>query len=507
MKITIKRVATLVMAILLAVGCLGVFNQLKPVSAGVSNQPIVSDGDYTDVLPQNVWNTSYGNGVTATNSVITFANTSANRRITLVKSVKNQTLKSVSFTMQATFNISELPSGARFGLGFGLKNVLSQMQVKGSKFLCFEENGSDLKLSLYSFDASSGAETNLFDSGALVLAKNTAITVQFTVGTDDSVSCDVNGSVFNLPADSVNGEGYLGFGQNNVAGVTASISELSVKAYSNTTPKNTNVYENFNNNAFNSRTINTYAPLGAFTNSYLEVRDGKLQFSNVPKNAMMSTVFEYSNFALGFTLCDLQRSPEYGANDELAKPVSCGFALALGCLSKNVKKTSVELMLEVNPFGGTPTTPAKYTEIVVRSNNVIQKRVVISNEYNIWSMDNDGKDYDFLIYMTDGKLTVSIKETVETGYTQIFAYDHGATPVGFMQISSVDGLTARQSAGVDLNKVWQGNFSLDNISIRNRDEGARLTLVDYANNKTPIPSDYEYEDTWDDDDLLQDELG
>ncbi len=78
----------------------------------------------------------------------------------------------------------------------------------------------------------------------------------------------------------------------------------------------------------------------------------------------------------------------------------------------------------------------------------------------------------------------------------------GFTPKGYVQIMSAYAMNAADVGSARPETVWQGSFTVDNLSVINRDVGKNVVQVEYVSNLTYVPGDYVYEDTWDENDLL-----
>ena len=79
----------------------------------------------------------------------------------------------------------------------------------------------------------------------------------------------------------------------------------------------------------------------------------------------------------------------------------------------------------------------------------------------------------------------------------------GFTPLGYFQIAALGAYDSNLQKNLAAEQLNVGSFSLDNLSVKNHDVGRKVTLVQYLSSNAALVEDYEYENTWSDEDLLQ----
>lgn len=502
-----KRFKALLIALLTII--VGGFKlPIIPVGAGISNSIIVQEGQYAERLQSDVFFIDDNSGdITVKNSIVRFSATQEKSRFTLRNPVVNQKKKEVSFFFETTFLVEQLPQDTKFGFSFGMDRMRDLFGEDDSSFLYFQNEGENLSVVLSRFQ---NGEQVLVKNGAqdgFILKKGQEIAISMVVKTNGSAEIFVNGNSFSVEENMVNGAGNVGFGQIGQVGTIVCLSKMSIRGFVSSTPLNTNIFEDFDTGTFNIKEITTFSRAGLLPDSMLAPKNGKLCFNNSPREAWVSTMYDFSNVSLNFELSDLQRVPVYSQSGQLLKTVSSGFSISFGCARADSLAYTTDLYLEIRPVGGTPVSPAKYTEISVMSNRDVLMRITLSDKYNLWAVENEGVDYNFRVSVIDGVLSFGLKQKTEVAFTEILKFDRTFTPFGYVQIACVDGLNSEYGLGEQAETVWAGSFAIDNLAITNRDDGAQLTIVEYVGNLDSIPNDFDYEDSWDDDDLLEDTLG
>ena len=122
------------------------------------------------------------------------------------------------------------------------------------------------------------------------------------------------------------------------------------------------------------------------------------------------------------------------------------------------------------------------------------EKVPLSQENNIFGNALYGKTISVWLQMLNGNLTVWLKTQGGNGFSKVYQVNTGDTPNGCVQIR------ANGSSQKDVFSTL-GNMTVDNISVTNFDMDAKKQAVAFRTNIWDV-SDFEYEDTWDDNDLL-----
>lgn len=472
------------------------------VNAGVSNVNVCDESSFSgNELADNVWRPDGDDKCySVKDGKLVFSAAMSNSAVTLLKMAYNLANRGVDlnecFNMQAAIRITEMPSGAKFGFLFGLSGVGDKAGDNGS-MLWFDGNGN---YGVSKFEG--GTATELFSANTAAVEKNKEFNVALSVTNDGKAVLNL-GETTNT-VENVSTEGYMGFGTtggtNKVLGVIKSrteavISELRIMGYDYATPTNTESYESFDYGYFNMNSFVTISKAGVLPDSSLSVIGKKLAFVNTGE-AMLSTLYKYSNVEFSFDL-DVQSEAEY-KDGVLQKSISAPVTVAFGAESKDKVSKQSPFNIQFKADGGTQVEKGNGTIVQLMFGKDVIKSVALPEKYDIYN----GKTISVRGTIVDGVAVIGLKSANENGFTEIFNYDLGYTPNGYVQILSADSMNASDAVGLRPETIWQGNFNIDNVAIINRDVNKKVVEVNYVSNLSPVPSDYVYVDPWDQNDLL-----
>lgn len=442
-------------------------------SAGVVQNQVSTD---KTIANKSDWRIS--DGVEVTDKGIKFASALATARAVRGERLNDFGVYGIEkcFSAEVALTIGNLPEDRLFGMMFGLPYISNAAGTKGSSmFYLMIENG-DFYCGLNCY-----AEDNIpipiiektILNGASV---GDSLELNITVNNDGSayaaiskkgavekteISCAAN--------EYIGGDGYFGFGQIGGNGETvALVSSAVVNSYRYETPENASYGEAFEKDTFN---------IGVFTagqtkeGGSLIVSNNQLIFSETAA-AFISTRYDYSNVVLDFDVAWIREE-------------SAPIVIAIGAQSCDVPDTSPALLIKIGK-----SEDGAATEIVFQG-KYGTSTAVLPSDFNLWNQDvTAGRPINVRIYSVDGNVRVLMKYSDETGFYQVaqFATEQN-TPLGKVQIQGMSG------------KNSTGNFALSYIGIGNLDVGAQEVTLEFISSDLFVPPDYDYKDSWKDEDL------
>ena len=443
--------------------------------------------------------------------------------------------------LEADFTISAESVSGQFGFLYGMRSTTSSESFgrAGQSAVLISENGGKLSVSAVYFETRNepteiAPAVEIGDASAQlgVRVRLSRIYSGEEFSESLTVQASSGGGEWVTVADGAEGGpsvGYFGFGQNGqnlvqVTACTAYVYEYVTAA--NTSDADTACTADFDSGTYNLNEWYVEGNYGYFSPSFLGVRDGKLVFQNMA-NASISTVYRYSNLELSFTLSDLVKTaakdgepvaefdPAKSVLDQYDHLVSSGLYIVLGCEEYEGQALD-SVYFYIEPYYGTEeninaTVNGSFTEAPGCTRLTYfdgQERICRLLPDNLWS--EEVGDVSFRISMVDGAITFeySIAEDV---CTEIDLPDAQVMPYGHVKLVS-KGFGRSVCSDLELaemgDKIRQANFSLDNISLRNLDTDADKVLVTVPFEGIEYEkTDYEYTDTWSDEDLIWNRLG
>lgn len=191
--------------------------------------------------------------------------------------------------------------------------------------------------------------------------------------------------------------------------------------------------------------------------------------------------------------------PEY-ADGKLIRPVSTPITIVAGADSYQSFNVLSPVAVELRPVNSSPTKSASGTEVVIRIAGSVSQRFVLPESLHIWSAQNQHRTVNIRMSVYNGTLSLQIKFSDETAFNTLSTQLAG-TPIGNVQIVGM-GMTKASAEYLHSTSIEQANFSVDNLSIVNRDRGAKLVVLTEVGIIDNKPDDYDYTDNWSNDDLL-----
>lgn len=124
-------------------------------------------------------------------------------------------------------------------------------------------------------------------------------------------------------------------------------------------------------------------------------------------------------------------------------------------------------------------------------------------DFNPWSTKYDGEVINVKFAVTDGLVELFMKIDGDPDWGEpYFTYDFGKVKTGYVRIFTA-GNTGIETKGIEYNDV--GNFTIDNLSIKDTDHENAKTLLptpEYKSNLWVKTPDYDYKTKPDDKDLI-----
>ena len=463
--------------------------------AGVSDLTVVDSQSLSGVneLPGSLWYLGGTSGTSVSNGEIVFAPTKTDSRFNLRRKINNLAECGVdlNFELNAKVQLANIDN-ITYAFSFGMAKVNSKLQ-DGDAYLYFVNQGGTVGFGLKNDAKDFVAFTAIpsFDAANYV-------DVNLKVMSDGSAAGSVDGMNFNangLPID-----GYAGFGiiGDSVENNLVKMKDLSINAYVNETPENTDCFEDFDMNCFCINTFSAKSRPSGLRNSKLTAEEGKLVFSNTG-TAAFETKVKYSNVDVAFDIVDVQRETSYNADGSVDIVRSCSFGLAFGIeVSGGRMQTKSALVVEFAPLREDTTN----TAIVIKSGLNVLSTTVLAEEYDIFGKDDV---YSVKISVKDSVIRVFIKNSTQSGYVLAVEQALSATPLGFFQIAALGAFDSNIQKGLAAEQVKVGSFSIDNLAIKNNDVGKILKVMDYMSSNACVVGDFEYEYEWNDSDLISTE--
>lgn len=417
----------------------------------------------------------------------------------------------------STFNFASMNQNGEFAVAFGLNNLDGEVGAEDSFALKIKHDASKNRFTVgVSEYGENGAEQYIFEpqiAGAIQL--NSDVTFKVFVDTDSNLTVSMKPSgaeketVFVKDYRlNVNPEGYVLYssvGKNNVT-----LSDPQIIVYKYDTPETVDYVETFDNGGYNSNVFYTESTASPFTPSALSVENGALVFKNTAA-AYISTRYRYSNFELSFDITDMAREAVIDENGNIVSLINSWFGIAFGLTSENeapdstVRYSSWLQVGRVFPDADDFVTP-NVGHYLLWDNNGTWNNLnnpQYMTDFNPWDKKYDGTTINVKLAVTDGVVEYFMKEDGDPDFgSPYFSYNLGRSRTGYVRIFTA-GETAVNPKGLQYNNV--GNFTIDNLSIKNTDfESAKklLPAPEYKSNLWEKTPDYDYKTKPDENDLL-----
>lgn len=388
----------------------------------------------------------------------------------------------------ADLRINSIAEGKRFGVAFGLNYYVSKLSNGKCSFVWFEKDGKNgLKVGVSSVAA--GAKmTDLFVSTVPVAHIGELISMSLNVSTEKKCSLFIGETCV---IENIEGltylDGYCGFMQ--TGGVSVEVEGLSLSGYSNDTPTNVDFRESFDYSDFNAALLYSSAAVSEFNpKGKIAVEDKKLVWQDVT-DGYLSTKHKYSNVDMSFDLyLDNQFIEDH--NGVSRKQVSAGFSFVFGAQDYK-DNTVVPVQVSLEPFSENKLQSSVETVVSVGGASVENPvQVTLPEELNIFNnITEEGAFVSVWVRVIDGQAELYLKYNFDQYFTKVLDVAIGNTPLGYTQIVS-SGTVSKMC-----------NFAIDNLSVANFDINRKTDAYMYRTSNWDM-SDYLYNDTWDDSDLI-----
>ncbi len=467
-------------------------------SASVVEDRINSGDFYTD------------GDVTAKDGKIRFGGTSGIISKNKAKDLGSYGVKTL-LTFSSTLHFSELASDGTFSVGFGLEDFDSSIGSANSIAITVDyRDGLYIGVTEYNKNGRANELYPTLRFGNLLL--NTDIEFTAEVGTDGCMNLYVGGTqILKDEKLSVSAAGYIGFesqGENDVT-----LSDLEIITYKYDVPENIEYTETFDN-GYNANVFYSESDAAPISPSGLSVKDGKLVFQNTA-GAYITTRYVYSNFDLTFDLSDLYTTAKYDEDGKLVSTISTWFGIAFGCDSYDMSvdetiRQTTWLQIGRITDGMSYATPNDGIHYILWDNHGsfnAKKQQSMAN-FNLWDEATiQGRTVNVKFSVSDGTISLYYRFDGDTEWGDpYFTYDLGTMKTGYIRIFSW-GDTSINEKGLEYNGM--GNFSVDNLAIKNTDYETvkKVTSApEYKSNVREQTPDYNYTTNPDANDLLANKI-
>lgn len=416
----------------------------------------------------------------------------------------------------STLNFSSFAEDGNFSMAFGLNNLKNETGAEDSFAVKVNYDSASKKFSIGVSEYTKDGEISVYASTVIGAIKiNRDVTFKVFVDTD----CNLTVSVLPTGASSetklvsgyglnVNPEGYISYissGRNEIT-----LSDPQILVYEYDAPETIDYTETFDKNGYNSNVFYSASTASPITPSSLSVENGALRFKNTAA-AYISTRYKYSNFELSFDITDMARTATFDDNGNVVSLINSWFGIAFGVNSideapDTTTRYSTWLQLgRVVPGVENFVKPANVHYLLWDNNgnwnNVTNPQYM--TDFNPWSTKYDGEVINVKFAVTDGLVELFMKIDGDPDWGEpYFTYDFGKVKTGYVRIFTA-GNTGIETKGIEYNDV--GNFTIDNLSIKDTDHENAKTLLptpEYKSNLWGKTPDYDYKTKPDDKDLI-----
>lgn len=413
-------------------------------------------------------------------------------------------------------NFSSFAENGNFSMAFGLNNLKNETGAEDSFAVKVNYDSASKKFSIGVSEYTKYGEISVYAPTVIGAIKiNRDVTFKVFVDTD----CNLTVSVLPTGASSetklvsryglnVNPEGYISYissGRNEIT-----LSDPKILVYEYDAPETIDYTETFDKNGYNSNVFYSASTASPITPSSLSVENGALRFKNTAA-AYISTRYKYSNFELSFDITDMARTATFDDNGNVVSLINSWFGIAFGVNSideapDTTTRYSTWLQLgRVVPGVENFVKPANVHYLLWDNNgnwnNVTDPQYM--TDFNPWSTKYDGEVINVKFAVTDGLVELFMKIDGDPDWGgPYFTYDFGKVKTGYVRIFTA-GNTGIETKGIEYNDV--GNFTIDNLSIKDTDHENAKTLLptpEYKSNLWRKTPDYDYKTKPDDKDLI-----
>ena len=501
-----KRIIAAAFALAAGVAlCLAPVKGAQKVSAGASTVYVASS---SSILGNSINGGDFfveGN-VTASNGRAIFNKNAAESSLITknkVRNLENYGIDTV-FKFKSTLCFKNFAENGSFVISFGLDDLDYRPGAENSYSI--EVTYSDaLYIGAFEY-REENVKTALYRSvkfGNLLL--NSDIPFNVEVKSDGTIYATVGSTKILTGAKklAVTPDGFISFTSIGKNEVELTNVEITTTKYD--LPENVDYFETFDN-GYNANMFYTESEASPATPSSLSVKDGALVFANTA-DAYISTKYMYSNFELSFDILDIFRTAKYDEDGKLIAPISnwIGIQFAMDSYKANVDtKYATWVQLGAPPDGIDYTKPCNRVQRLWDNKgtwNVLKETSM--NGFNLWDEDFiNGDVVNVKLTLIDGVVSLNYRFDGDIDWTEVLSYDMGNTVSGYIRILTW-GSKSLEQKGLAYNTV--GNFTIDNLSIKNMDYESVKNVVaapEYKSNLRDKTPDYNYVSSADEKDLL-----
>lgn len=490
--------------------CLGPVKTAQKVSAGASTVYVASSSSI-DGSSINGGDFFIEGNVTASNGRAIFNKNAAESSLIAknkVRNLENYGIDTV-FKFKSTLCFRSFAENGSFVISFGLDDLDYRPGAENS--YAIEVTYSDaLYIGVFEY-REENVKTALYRSvkfGNLLL--NTDIPFNVEVKTDGTVYATVGSTKILTGAKklAVSPDGFISFTSFGKNEVELTNVEITTNKYD--LPENVNYLETFDN-GYNANMFYTESQASPATPSSLSVKDGALVFANTA-DAYISTKYMYSNFELCFDILDIFRTAKYDENGNLIAPISSwmGIEFAMDSYRANIdSRYATFLQIGQMPDDYDYTKEDPNIRYVLWDNSGTYNGLLVKpmSSFNFWDEEFvSGETVNVKFTVIDGIVTFSARIDGDIDWTEILSYNMGNTKSGYIRIMTWGG-TSLDPRGLAYNRI--GNFTIDNLSIKNMDYESVKNVVEapeYKSNLRDKTPDYAYVSSADEKDLLDSKI-
>lgn len=504
---TIKKCCISLVALMLFCG---IFSSILPVYAGLTNSMIAQNETTSYWKSIKGYNVSYTESENET--YLDFKDSSEGKESFVVCRYQANDMSEYgtekclygSFALR----INDLPDDHSFSFFTGLQQKSSSLfETKSTLEFYFTKSESNLLFGTRYYD-DEGKPVQVLASQKLAgIDFNKKHIFDFDLTNTNKLKIMIGNQI--IFQDTINynggklGVGFLGFKQSGASGadrVNVRISDVKLYAYqymnsstvysgdnNKVLSEDFNAVDEDNSGYYNSNLIYTFANSSAkMGGSKLSITDGKLVMYNTGFS-YISTKSEYSNFELSFDIVDMQRVAQINsASGSIEKPVLGYMGLVMG--GGNYEISEYNAIRSTFFFFNSVSRGASGSYVFYEND---QKAFANSSESyvgkggDIYREDYQGKILGIKFRLVDGMFSYSYRiDGAE--WQEAYRYNTGFTPIGHLALAFED----------------TANIAIDNFKVENLDENPLLTQVGLKTNiikKDPV---FDYQDKWEEDDLL-----
>ncbi len=502
-----KRIIAAAFALAAGVAlCLAPVKGAQKVSAGASTVYVASS---SSILGNSINGGDFfkeGN-VTASNGRAIFNKNAAESSLITknkVRNLENYGIDTV-FKFKSTLCFKSFAENGSFVMSFGLDD-LDYRPGAGNSYSIEITYSDALYIGAFEY-REENVKSALYRSvkfGNLLL--NSDIPFNVEVKSDGTIYATVGSTKILTGAKrlAVTPDGFISFTSIGKNEVELTNVEITTTKYD--LPENVDYLETFDN-GYNANMFYTESEASPATPSSLSVKDGALVFANTA-DAYISTKYMYSNFELSFDILDIFRTAKYDEDGKLIAPISSwiGIQFAMDSYRANIDtKYATFLQIGQMPDDYNYTKEDPNIRYVLWANNGSWNALLTPSMsgFNFWDEDFvSGDVVNVKLTVIDGVLKFSARLDGDIDWTEIISYDMGNVKTGYIRIMTWGGKSL-DPRGLAYNRI--GNFTIDNLSIKNMDYESVKNVVaapEYKSNLRDKTPDYNYVSSADEKDLL-----